>query len=403
MQKVKINYSDNTISYGNVTIMAAPPPVRNIRRERYESLPLYDENAAGWKSGRRLLSCQAHECSFPGALVPGSVKVKKAGITMQAGRDFRVNDHWGTVGRLPDGNILPDEQIIISYSYYPSRIDSLVINTDGKPVLKIGKEAMAHPELPLAGEKEKRLLNIYWHSGCTNLNENMIYPVIETVFPADLIPVTFVPEKTLHKLRTGEKVRILAWGDSVTECSYLPKKYRWQEQFRQRLQKIYPQTDIELLTEAWGGHSTSSFLEVPTGHEHNFYEKVVSVKPDLIISEFVNDCNLPEEIFTENYCKIKEAFDQINAEWIILTPHYTTPAWMDLADSKNCDDDPRALVKFLRDFTVKNKIPLADASIYWGRLYRQGIPYETLFSNGINHPLEYGLSLFADALMNLFQ
>ena len=129
----------------------------------------------------------------------------------------------------------------------------------------------------------------------------------------------------------------------------------------------------------------------------------MSVKPDLIISEFVNDCNLPEEIFTENYCKIKEAFDQINAEWIILTPHYTTPAWMDLADSKNCDDDPRALVKFLRDFTVKNKIPLADASIYWGRLYRQGIPYETLFSNGINHPLEYGLSLFADALMNLFQ
>ena len=157
MQKVKINYSDNTISYGDVTIMVAPPPVRKIRSERYESLPLYDENAAGWKSGRRLLSCQAHECSFPGALVPGSVKVKKDGMTMQAGRDVRVNEHWGTVGRLPDGDILPDEQITVSYSYYPSRIDSLVINTDGKPVLKIGKDGAliitADKVIEIAAEK----------------------------------------------------------------------------------------------------------------------------------------------------------------------------------------------------------------------------------------------------------
>ena len=255
----------------------------------------------------------------------------------------------------------------------------------------------------------KQDLNIHYYNDnfvlatTQDLNDNMIYPVMENAFPAKLFPVTFVPEKTLQKLRNGEKVRLLAWGDSVTECSYLPKKCRWQEQFRQRLQKIYPQADIELLTEAWGGHSTSSFLDAPAGHEHNFCEKILAVKPDLIISEFVNDCNLPEETFSENYCKIKEAFDQIDAEWIILTPHYTSPDRMNFPNSKKCDDDPRLLVKFLRNFAVKNQIPLADASIYWGRLYRQGIPYETLFCNGINHPLEYGLSLFADALMNLFQ
>ena len=122
----------------------------------------------------------------------------------------------------------------------------------------------------------------------------------------------------------------------------------------------------------------------------------------MIISEFVNDCGLPEAEFRANYQKIKAAFDRIGAEWIIMTPHYTTPALMKIANSQNCDDDPRALVKFLREFSVANRIPLADAACYWGKLYRQGIPYETLFSNGINHPLEYGLSIFAEALMKLF-
>ena len=122
----------------------------------------------------------------------------------------------------------------------------------------------------------------------------------------------------------------------------------------------------------------------------------------MIIWEFVNDCGLPEAEFRANYQKIKAAFDRIGAEWIIMTPHYTTPALMKIANSQNCDDDPRALVKFLREFSTANHIPLADAACYWGRLYRHGIAYETLFSNGINHPLKYGLSLFAEALMKLF-
>lgn len=403
MKNLKLDILARKIIYGNESIVLTPPPVRKIRGERYESLPLYDKDASGWRSGRKLLACQAHECTFPGALLPGSVRVRQNGKWMQPGRDFLVNDHWGTVGRVPGGGLLPEEQVTISYSFYPSRIDALVIDITGKTVLKIGKEGMAHPEIPAISSGKNLLANICWHGDYSTFSEDMIYPVTETGFPADLLPVTSVPEKTLQKLRNGETVKILAWGDSVTECSYLPEKCRWQEQFRQRLQNIYPQAKIELLTEAWGGRTTSDYFAVKAGEEHHFGEKVLAVRPDLIISEFVNDCGLPEEVFKENYRKIKEAFDLIRAEWIILTPHYTTPAWMDLQNSKNCDDDPRALVKFLRDFARKNQIPLADASCYWGRLYRQGIPYEMLFSNGINHPLEYGLSLFADALLNLFQ
>ena len=402
MKKLNFDLLTQTVSYGNEKIRLTPPPVRKIHGERHEFMPLYDKKAAGWKSGCRLLRLQACECTFPGALVSGSVKVKMFDRWMMPERDFRVNEEWGTVGRMPDGNILAEEQVAISYSYYPSRIDTLFIQQDGSFSLKIGREGMAHPEIPAIPVKSERLANIFWHGDPAKLDDSCFYPVTERVFPDDLFLVENKPERTLQKLRSGEPVRILAWGDSVTQCSYLPGNCRWQEQFCRKLRQKFPQAQFELLTEAWGGRTTSNYFSVPPGEEHNFEEKVLAVKPDLIISEFVNDCGLPEAEFRANYQKIKAAFDRIGAEWIIMTPHYTTPAWMKIANSQNCDDDPRALVKFLREFSTANHIPLADAACYWGRLYRHGIAYETLFSNGINHPLEYGLSFFVEALMKLF-
>ena len=70
-----------------------------IRNEGYENLPLYDEHAPGWQSGRKLLALQMYECCVTGALVPDSLRLKAGGKVMSPGTDFRVNDFWGTVGR----------------------------------------------------------------------------------------------------------------------------------------------------------------------------------------------------------------------------------------------------------------------------------------------------------------
>ena len=403
MKKAGLNIKTRQICWGTEAVaLPDPPPVRQVRGERYENLPLFDDRASGWKSGRRLLAVQACECTLPGALVPGSVRVKTDQAVMKPDSDFRVNEIWGTVGRLPEGRIMSEEQVRISYSFYPSRIDT-VIGKDGKLSVIIGKEGMAHPAIPSIPKNAIRIANIFWHGDCSKLSSDWFYPVTETAFPAGLLPESNIfPEKTLRKLRAGQPVRILVWGDSVTECRYLPQKSRWQEQFRRRLQAKYPDAEIELLTEGWGGRTTSSFFAVPSGEPHNFEENVLAPKPDLIISEFVNDCGLPLENLQANYTKAEKAFRETGAEWIILTPHYTRPDWMGLNKTKYCDDDPRPCVKFLREFTAAHRIPLADTARYWGRLYRQGIPYGTLYSNGINHPLEYGLSLFADALMTLF-
>ena len=402
MNQIKLNTKKRELRIGTEKLaLPDAPKIRKIRNEGYENLPLYDEHAQGWQSGRKLLALQMYECCITGTLVPDSLRLKAGGKVMSPGMDFRVNDFWGTIGRIEGGRILPKEQVRVSYSCFGSRIDS-VIRTGKKLAIVKGRESIVYPAIPRIPEDAVRIANLYWHGDCSVLTEDLIYPITETEFPADLIPVSYRPEHTIRKLKEGKQVRILAWGDSVTECAYFYPECSWQNQFVSRLRKKYPKAKIELLTEGWGGRTTTSFLQVPPGEPHNFKENVIHPQPDLIISEFVNDAGQSEKAWKRNYPEILQAFRKIRAEWIILTPHYTRPDWMGFSNSKNCDDDPRPFVKFLRDFAKKHKIPLADASRYWGRLYRQGIPYENLYSNGINHPLKFGLSLFADALMKLF-
>ena len=64
--------------------------------------------------------------------------------------------------------------------------------------------------------------------------------------------------------------------------------------------------------------------------------------------------------------------------------------------------DRRVYVLELRLFAERHQLAVADASSRWGHLWREGIPYVTLLTNGINHPDDRGHALFADELMKCF-
>ena len=248
-----------------------------------------------------------------------------------------------------------------------------------------------------------------WIPGCiAKLNTENLFPILESAFPEPVKPLPVAAEKfapqAMKKLRTGELLRILAWGDSVTDGSYLPhpETERWQAQLVTRLRVLFPQATIELVTEAWGGRDTDSYLKEPPGSAHNYREKVLAAKPDLIVSEFVNDGGLNGAQVETRYGKFLADFTEIGAEWIILTPHYVRPEMMGLDRERDIDDDPRPYVTALREFAAKHNVALADAAQRYGRLWRQGIPYSTLFLNSINHPDAAGMQIFADALMALF-
>ena len=277
----------------------------------------------------------------------------------------------------------------------------MVVMLSGKLMVLPGKEGMATPPLPRIPTGAKHLANIFFFGKFNGLHDGMIYPVNSgrRVFSAPAA----VPQRVLEKLRSGRKIRILAWGDSVTECVYMPHRDRWQEQFVSRLRKRYPQAEIELLTAGWGGSRMSSWYQAQEESGHHFGHMVLDREADLVISEFVNDAALTTDQWQQNFTRAKCEFGQRGMEWIILTPHYVRMDWMGLDSMKNCEDDPRPYVRFIREFAAKERVPLADASRLWGQLGNRGIPYEIYLSNGINHPNRSGMALFADALMTLFK
>jgi hypothetical protein len=397
-----------TVGERRAELRVSPPEVVTVVSETILPLPEFNPNAGGWLKGARLKGVTAQECSVTGALDASSLVVKPVAAQAPAwerGKDYEVDLDWGTVGRLVGGRIRADDAVVVSYRYAKMRLDSVVLKRDGSVVLIAGAPDVGRPLPPELGPGQTRLANIFLAGFVTGLSADCLYPVLETVYPETEAAVVVGLTKTMAKLRSGAALKILAWGDSVTDAGYLPEKEagRWQEQFVSRLRRRYPSARIDLVTEAWGGRNTDSYLAEPAGSPHNFAEKVLGARPDLIISEFVNDAGLNGAQVEERYGGLLAKFGDIGAEWIILTPHYVRPDWMGLTRFRDVDDDPRLYVQALRAFGVAHGVSVADASHRWGRLWRQGLPYLTMLHNNINHPDFRGMALFADSLMPLFR
>jgi len=387
------------------TLDVAPPKWVTVTDERYEKLRDFNPQAPGWAKGNPLTGLRAAECTVKGALDAASLVVREgSGATanrFETGKDFDADLDWGTVGRLPGGRIKADQPVFISYMYAKRRLDAAVLTGDGRIVLKRGEPHVAMCQQPGLAAGETRLANIFIPGMIPALTADNLFPILETAYPEPPKSIPTIAEarlpKTVKKLQSGEPLMILAWGDSVTTFN------RWQTTFVERLRAKYPAAKIKLVTEAWGGRNTGSYLAEPPGSEHNYREKVLAPKPDLIISEFVNDAGLTPAQVDERYGRLLADFQAIGAEWAILTPHYVIPDWMGLTKQRDIDNDPRPYVTGLRQFAEKYKVALGDASLRYGRLWRQGIPYLTLMENNINHPNEFGHTLFADSLMALFE
>ncbi len=389
-----------------VVIDVAGPDWVTVTDEKIGTLPEFKPANPGWLKGAALPGVKAQECSVTGALDPASLVVQPATPAAPAfvrSKDYDVDAVWGTVGRLASGRIAADEPVLLSYRYTRMRLDSVVRRADGSVALVAGTPDVVRPLPPPLPDGALRLANIFLPGPMSRLTADCLFPILETAYPV-VTPTGAKLPKSLARLKEGGSLKILAWGDSVTDGSFLPHMAtdRWQEQFVTRLRKRFPAARIELVTEAWGGRNTDTYLAEPPGSIHNFAEKVLAVKPDLIVSEFVNDAGFSAPKVEAQYGKLLADFQGIGAEWIILTPHYVRPDWMGLTRQRDIDDDPRPYVKALRVFAAAHDVPLADASARWGRLWRRGLPYLTLLHNNINHPDVRGMALFADSLMELF-
>jgi len=403
----EVELAGRLIELPAAVVLAAPPgELVEVAGERYGKLRAFNPDTAGWVKGDKLRGLITQECSATGKLVPESVVVRTAagGPPCVLDTDYSIDPFWGTFGRIDGGAIGAEQEVFVDYTYGPDRLDSIVVDAQGQVRLIAGEPSVGAFPPPEPADGEIAIVNVWVPGRTTELSDDNLYPIQPLPEVAVEPTADQLLPKTLAKLRAGEDVTIVSWGDSVTNGggvggANVPGWY--QNQFATRLQARFPQANVKLITAAWGGRNSRIYMDQPRGAEKDFVRDVLEPKPDLVTIEFVNDAYLNEEQVKVQYDEIMGHMKGIGAEVILITPHLVRPDWLG-KDTMKFDADPRAYVRGLKAYASENNIALADASALWCRLWRLGIPYMTIEANSINHPDERGHKLFADALMAVF-
>jgi len=386
---VEVKDNGKTLSQ-NFTI--DPSPVKTVEREVYKDIKVWNPKHAAWQQ-QALATVKSQECNTFNILKKDSLRLTdESGKTVYVrGKDYEADEARGTFGKLENSAVT--FPAIASYQYQPRRLDSIVLTADGKLALIKGEPRINVPEMPAIAPGDRRIANIYLRGAVDGITANDIFPVNPPVYPVCSDVAEKLLPKTLAKLRNGEKIKIVAYGDSVTDGNYLPdqKSQRWQSQTVELLKKRFPKADIELVTVAKGGKNSSYFVD----GDNLFARQLLTQKPDLVIQEFVNDSWISQPDFDKYYPYYLKEFKAGNTEWILLTPHY-------IYGMDERKDDPRPYVKMLKDFTAQNNIALADGSLRFHQIHQAGIPLDTLMLNSFNHPDQRGMKLFAESILALF-
>ncbi len=363
-----------------------------------------DQPPNTWHGGTRFFAGREATFSNPATrpnpvrLLKDSVKVYELegadGTLYEPGKDFALDLEWGAICRLLSGRIRENQRVAVSYAYPLRRIDLVEIDPNGEVVLKRGTPEPDLALVPAATPGCLTLATVYRAYHSTEVLPEDVF-VVNPTKAAEVVAVDSKPvAKTHAKLLGGQPVTIVCWGDSVTEASDVqPPEARYVNLFGERLRKRFPKSDITVINAGIGGTSTQGRLGA-------YQQEVLSFKPDLITVEFVNDMGLPLETLRANWESAVVQAKGIGSEFVIITPHFVVPAWMNKPFSRGGENRPNCFA--LRRFAKELDVGLADAASRWELLEFEGIPYETLELNGLNHPDPRGQALFVDELLRLF-
>jgi len=380
-----------------------PAPIISVRGERTQLAP---EKPGGWSQGTRLHQLQTHG---PGngppahhAVVPGSIVVRQGDRTLVPGTDYLFDPVWGSLGVAPGSHIGPGLALTVDYRYSLRRLDSRIRTPEGKIVLRQGKPHLTVPLPPPLQPGELRLANLFvdYHGKGTDADE---FPVQASAEEATTATTPGRIPNTLAKIRAGRPVHIVCWGDSVTAGGDASApEARYPMVVERSLRAKFPEANIRVEIVAVGGSNSRQWLwpDRFPGRPGCDWQRVARAKPDLVTVEFVNDASMPPKMVDEVYAEIRNRLAALQAEVILITPHFVMPQWMGFESLREPDRRPYVLA--LRRFAETHGLALADASARWQHLWKEGLPYVTLLPNGINHPDDRGHALFAEELLKCF-
>jgi len=276
-------------------------------------------------------------------------------VHYEPGRDYLL-DASGQIRRTP-GSRIPDFSTNMLY----------------------GKEDFHHDQYPGFGNGPFFVYVDYAH------REKWERPPANAELGAARLP------NTQKKLRAGEKVRLVAFGDSITAGGDAsePGLIFW-ERWATALRAKYLRATIETTNGATGGDTTVQGLQ-------RLPAKVLSQQPDLVLIGFgMNDHNregfgVPLDAFAANLrTMISRIRAATSAEIILFSAFPPNPKWH--YGSHNMAAYADATERVARE----EHCAFADVYHLWMSIVARKKP-EDLLSNNVNHPNDFGHWLYFQA------
>jgi len=277
-------------------------------------------------------------------------------VEYETGRDFVTDFASGTLRRTPDSRI-PDFRTNVLY----------------------GQQEFDHSKFPGFGNTHFFVFADYFFAKPAR-------------WPEQPSQVNLL-KNTRAKLTSGELVKIVAFGDSITAGgdATRPELIFWRR-WADELQRKHPRAHVAVVNGATGGDSTVQGLQ-------RLQAKVLDEKPDLVLIGFgMNDHNkggVPIPQFEQNLKQmIARVRSETPAEIVLFSAFPPNPRWK--FGSHHMQDYAAATERVAREAGCA----YADVFNNWQAMAARKKP-EDLLGNNINHPNDFGHWIYFRVLCEL--
>ena len=208
--------------------------------------------------------------------------------------------------------------------------------------------------------------------------------------------------RTIEKLNNGQKLNIVAFGDSITvgwNASGIsmvePYAPTWVEMIETNLKNTYPNADITLNNTAVGGVGVNWALGNDKDGQDTVAKCVTPYKPDLVVVAFgMNDGSMQKDVFTE---KMKQLLGKIrinspNTEIILVATMLPNPETTVSREQENFLEGLKTLEApgvAVADMTSMHKALLMHKK------------YLDMTGNNLNHPNDFLVRVYEQVIATL--
>jgi lysophospholipase L1-like esterase len=197
-------------------------------------------------------------------------------------------------------------------------------------------------------------------------------------------------KKTVKRLKTGENIRLIAFGDSLTYGWMVNKGYI--EFLNELLENRFPGNKITIINRGIPGNTASDGIK-------RLHDDVLESSPDLVFIQFaLNDAYTGDspENYRDNICTIIRTIrEKTESEILLLT---SVPL-----NNRKENEHINKYYRVLSEISKSEDLPLVEVHKYWERKLTEGYDFFNLVQADMVHPTDDGYRLMAEAIMEYFQ